>query len=284
MRPRTLPAALAPVMAGTALAVRDGAAHPGAALAALAGALAIQIGTNFANDYSDFQRGTDDRPAHGRRRLVCDGTVSARAMRNAALVAFGVAVLVGLYLVLRGGWPVAGIGVAAILAGVLYTGGPRPYGYRGFGDLAVLVFFGPVAAAGTYYVQALALSGTAVLAGFAPGLIAVAILAVNNLRDRDSDAAHGKRTLAVRFGAGFARAEHGLAIVLGCLGVPLLLLALGLAGPAVMASGLALVLAAPVIVTVRRAERPETLDAALGATGRVLVVQALLFSGGLALG
>jgi 1,4-dihydroxy-2-naphthoate octaprenyltransferase len=283
MRPRTLPAAVAPVLIGTALALRDGEAHLGAALAALGGAAAIQVGTNFANDYSDFARGTDHAPTLGRRRLLPGGLVTARAMGRATLAAFAVAVVIGLYLVLRGGWPVVAIGVASILAGLLYTGGPAPYGYRGLGDLFVLVFFGPVAVAGTYYVQALSLSGAAILAGLAPGLMAMAILAVNNLRDADSDAASGKRTLAVMLGTRFARAEHNAAILLACLAVPGLMLALGMAGPGVMVAALALVPAWPVMATIRRETDPRALNAALGATGRVMVVHALFFAGALAL-
>jgi 1,4-dihydroxy-2-naphthoate octaprenyltransferase len=204
-------------------------------------------------------------------------------MGRATLLAFAVAVAIGLYLVLRGGWPVVAIGVASILAGLLYTGGPAPYGYRGLGDLFVLVFFGPVAVAGTHYVQALSLSWAAVVAGLAPGLLATAILAVNNLRDADSDAASGKRTLAVIFGKHFARAEHTAAILLACLAVPGLMVVAGMAGPAVMVAALALLPAWPVMATVRRATEPAALDAALGATGRVMVVHALLFAAALAL-
>lgn len=283
-RMRTLPAAIAPVLIGTALALRDDTAHAGAALAALGGALAIQIGTNFANDYSDFQRGTDHAPTLGRRRLLPSGLVTAREMRNATVAAFGVAVVFGLFLVLRGGWPVVVIGVASILAGLLYTGGPAPYGYRGLGDLFVLIFFGPVAVAGTYYVQALAFSPAAVLMGFAPGMIAVAILAVNNLRDIDSDAASGKRTLAVMIGPRATRVEYMGALVIGCLGVPAAAVAFGMAGPGVLISAAALVAAAPVIASVARARDPETLNKALVGTGRVLALHALLFSAAIALG
>lgn len=276
-RPRTLPAAAAPVAIATAMAAADGAAHVGAALAALAGALAIQIGANFANDYFDFRKGTDDRPTLGRRRLLPSGLIAPGAMARAAGLAFGVAILVGLFLVWRGGWPVVGVGVASILAGLLYTGGPAPYGYRGLGDVFVLVFFGPVAVAGAYYVQALTLDWRPVAAGLGPGLIACAILAVNNLRDADSDADSGKRTLAVIFGKNFARAEHAVCIVAGAVLTPLALVLGGAAGPWALAPALTLAPALPVMRAVARATEPARLNAALGATGRLLALYAVLF-------
>lgn len=279
-RPRTLPAAVAPVLIGVAMAVSAGVAHAGAALAALVGAIAIQIGTNFANDYSDFVRGTDNRPKLGRRRLLPSGLIAPAAMARAAAAAFGVAVLVGLYLTARGGWPVVGIGLASILAGILYTGGPMPYGYRGLGDVFVLVFFGPVAVAGTWFVQALNLSWPAVVAGFGPGLVATAILAVNNLRDAQSDAASGKRTLAVIFGRRFARVQHAACILIGVAGVPLLLVLSGVAGPGVLIALLALIPAWPVMRQVFTSDDSDELNAALAGTGRVLGIYAVLFAVG----
>jgi 1,4-dihydroxy-2-naphthoate polyprenyltransferase len=280
MRLRTLPAAIAPVAIGVAIAASGGVAHAGAALAALTGALAIQIGTNFANDYFDFVKGTDDRPSLGRRRLLPSGMISPGTMARAAMIAFAVAVLVGLYLAGRGGWPVVAIGVASILAGILYTGGPMPYGYRGLGDVFVLVFFGPVAVAGTVYVQALAFDWRAVLAGFGPGLIATAILAVNNLRDAASDAASGKRTLAVILGPRFARIEHAACVLIGVAGVPLALVALGAAPAGVLLALGALIPAVPVIRSVATTDDPDTLNAALAGTGRVLGLYAVLVSVG----
>lgn len=262
---------------GVAIAAGDGAAHAGAALAALAGALAIQIGANFANDYSDFRKGTDHAPKLGRRRLLPSGLVSPAAMARAAGAAFAVACLAGLYLTARAGWPVIAIGVASILAGVLYTGGPRPYGYRGLGEVFVLVFFGPVATAGAYFVQALALDWRPVVAGLGPGLIACAILAVNNLRDADSDAASGKRTLAVMLGKRFARLEHAVCVVAGAVGAPLALVLAGAAGPLALLPTLTLLPALPVIRTVMRESDPDRLNAALAATGRLLALYAALF-------
>lgn len=277
MRPRTLPASMAPVAISVVIAADDGAAHVGAALAALTAATAIQIGANFANDYSDFRKGTDNAPKLGRRRLLPSGLVSPAAMARAAGAAFAVACLAGLYLTYRSGWPVVIIGVASILAGVLYTGGPRPYGYRGLGEVFVLVFFGPVATAGGYFVQALSVDWRLVVAGLGPGLIACAILAVNNLRDADSDAASGKRTLAVMLGKRFARMEHAACIVAGAAGVPLALVLAGAAGPWALLPMLTLLPALPVIRTVMVENDPDRLNAALGATGRLLALFAALF-------
>jgi 1,4-dihydroxy-2-naphthoate octaprenyltransferase len=278
-RPRTLPAAIAPVVIGTAMALADGGLHWGAALAALLGALLIQIGTNLANDYFDFVKGADTAARKGPRRATQAGLVSPATMWRATLITFGLAALVGLYLVARGGWPVVGIGVASILAGLLYTGGPMPYGYRGLGDLFVLVFFGPVAVAGTHYVQTLSFSPAAAIAGLGPGLISVAVLAVNNLRDIETDAVAGKRTLAVRFGPGFARWEHAGAIGLAAL-LPLGFWLAGLRGPAMALPLLMLPAAWPVIRTVFATRDGPVLNAALAGTGRLLVLYAVLFCAG----
>jgi 1,4-dihydroxy-2-naphthoate octaprenyltransferase len=200
-------------------------------------------------------------------------------MWRATLVTFGLAALVGLYLVARGGLPVVLIGVASILSGILYTGGPAPIGYRGLGDLFVLVFFGPVAVAGTHYVQTLTFSPEAAIAGLGPGLISVAVLAVNNLRDIETDAVAGKRTLAVRLGPQFARAEHAAAILLAAL-LPLGFWASGVRGPAMALPLLMLPAAWPVIRTVFTTRDGPVLNGALAGTGRLLVLYAVLFCAG----
>ncbi len=176
-------------------------------LAALIAALLIQVGTNYANDYFDFVKGTDTETRLGPTRVTHAGLVTPSQMKNATMLVFGLALLIGLYLVIRCGWPILVIGIFSILFGVLYTGGPYPLGYNGLGDIFVLIFFGPVAVAGTYYVNIQALSWTAVIAGLVPGLFSVGILTVNNFRDIDNDRAGGKHTLAVRFGRTFAIAE-----------------------------------------------------------------------------
>ena len=225
-RPKTLWAAFAPVMLGTAMASAQGGFHGPSAGVALACALLLQIATNFWNDYADHVRGADTAERVGPLRATQAGLISARAMRNAALGTFALSGLASLYLVYRGGWPLAVVGVASILSGLAYTGGPRPLGYLGLGDLFVFVFFGPVAVAGTHYVQALHWSPVAALAGCGPGALSVAILVVNNLRDIATDAPAGKRTLAVRFGATFARIEYTACLVAAGL-VPVVLWKLG---------------------------------------------------------
>lgn len=278
-RVRTLPASVAPVVMGIALAAADGTAHAASALAALLGALLIQIGTNFANDYADFANGVDHAAAGGRRRVLPEGLVTPRQMLAATVLSFGLAVLVGLFLVARGGWPIVIVGIASILAGVLYTGGPAPYGYRGLGELFVLVFFGPVAVAGTYYVQALDLDWRPVLAGLGPGFISVAILAVNNLRDIENDRARGKRTLAVMLGRGFARAEIVAAIGLAAA-LPAAFLLAGAAGPGLLAASLVLPAALPTLRLVLTCNDAPSLDACVARTGKLLVLYAALFSVG----
>ena len=198
-RPRTLPAAVAPVAAGTGAAAAVDSLLVGRALLALLVAVALQVGVNYANDYSDGIRGTDtDRV--GPLRLVGSGFASAAAVRTAALIAFCVAAVAGLALAALTTWWLLLVGAAAIVAAWFYTGGARPYGYRGLGEVSVFVFFGLVATVGTTYVQAEEITATAVLAGVGCGAFACAILVANNLRDLDTDAAAGKVTLAVRLG------------------------------------------------------------------------------------
>src|SRR3954468_10283339 len=199
-RPRTLPAAVAPVLVGTALAVTEGTFHGLRFAAALLGAIFIQVGTNLSNDYSDARRGADTEDRLGPVRVTAGGLVPPRQVLHATYVSFGLAVLCGIYLIAVAGWVILAIGAASILAGVLYTGGPRPYGYEGLGDVFVFLFFGLVAVTGSYYVQTEDLRGTAFLLAVPVGLIASAILVVNNVRDLETDRRAGKRTLAVRLG------------------------------------------------------------------------------------
>ncbi|MCP4195123.1 MAG: 1,4-dihydroxy-2-naphthoate polyprenyltransferase [Planctomycetaceae bacterium] len=221
-RPKTLLASVCPVMIGAALAYRDHVFHLPSALAALVGALSIQIGTNFCNDYCDFLQGADTENRKGPTRAVQAGLTTPRQMMVATIVSFLVTILVCIYLVYRAGWPFAVIGGLSILFGVLYTASRYSLAYLGLGDLFVLVFFGPVAVAGTYYVQALQFVPQTVIAGLAPGFISVGILVVNNLRDVDEDRAAKKRTLAVRFGLTFARLEY-LVCILAAAAIPVCL-------------------------------------------------------------
>ena len=204
-RPRTLPAAVAPVLVGTALAGTEGEFRPLAFCAALLGSVFIQIGTNLSNDYSDARRGADTEERLGPVRVTAGGLVPPRKVLVATWLAFAIAVAAGAYLIALVGWELLAIGAASILAGVLYTGGPRPYGYEGLGEVFVFLFFGVVAVTGSYYVQTEELSPLAVALSVPVGLLAAAILVVNNIRDVDTDRRAGKRTLAVRLGRGRAR-------------------------------------------------------------------------------
>ncbi len=204
-RPATLTAAVAPVLVGIAVVARDGAARPLAAGAALLTALLLQIGANFANDLFDFEKGADTEERLGPTRAVQSGLLSPSQMRTGTLWAFGAAALAGLVLVALGGWPIAVLGALAIAAGLGYTAGPWPLGYHGLGDLTVFFFFGVVAVAGTGFVQTHHLSALALAAALPMGFLVTSILAVNNLRDIDTDVRAGKRTLAVRMGRTNAR-------------------------------------------------------------------------------
>ncbi len=221
-RPKTLWAAFAPVLLGSALAQAHGGFHLTAAVVALLCAMLLQVATNFWNDYADHVRGADTAARVGPVRATAAGLISASAMRTAALLTFALSGVASLYLVYRAGWTMAVLGVVSILSGLAYTGGPRPLGYLGLGDLFVFVFFGPVAVAGTYYVQTLRFDPLVALLGCGPGALSVAILVVNNLRDIATDAPAGKRTLAVRFGPTFARLEYTLCLVVAAL-IPVLL-------------------------------------------------------------
>ena len=222
-RPKTLPAAVVPVAAGTACAHAAGGIAWAPALAALGGARALQIGTNFANDVFDAERGADGPDRIGPVRAVAAGLISARAMKLAMIAAFAVAALFGIYLVHVAGWPIVAIGIASVAAGIAYTGGPWPLGYHGLGDVFVFAFFGLVAVCGTAYVQLAYVPALAVWVALPIGALATAILVVNNLRDRATDARAGKRTLAVRLGRRGALAEYvalvalayAVAVVLG---------------------------------------------------------------------
>lgn len=279
-RPRTLVAGFVPVAVGSALALRDHVFAPGPAAAALIGALLIQIGTNLVNDYFDFKRGADTGERLGPPRATQQGWLTPSAVIRGAMVCFGLAFLVGLYLVAVAGWPLVVIGLCSLAAGYAYTGGPFPLAYNGLGDVFVLVFFGFVAVGGTYFVQAHALTPLALVAALPVGLLGVALLAVNNTRDQKTDAAAGKKTLVVRFGVGFGKAEYVACLALSALVPPALWLT-GTTGPWVMLSWAALPLAvAPLRVLFT--QTGAALNAALAATARLQLIFGLLFAVGLA--
>ena len=278
-RLRTLPAAVVPVVVGTACAAASGGVALGPALAALAGALAIQIGTNFANDVFDAERGADGPDRVGPLRAVSAGLVTAAAMKRAMAVAFGVATVLGIYLAASAGWPVIAIGVASIVSGIAYTGGPWPLGYHGLGDVFVLLFFGFVAVCGTAFVQLGHVPPLAIAAAVPVGALATAILVVNNIRDRDTDERAGKRTLAVRLGRRGALAEY-IALVVIAYAVPL-----GLAATGRLYAALP-VLSAPVAVAriraVIAAGDGPAFNGCLAATAQLLLLHGGLFAAGLA--
>ena len=277
-RPKTLGAAVAPVVMATAIAWRDGAFHWPSALCALAGAILIQIGTNFANDYFDFAKGADTDERIGPARATQTGLVAPETMRRAMLLTFAMVALPGAYVVYRGGWPFLAIGVASVACGVLYTAGPLPLGYLGLADLFVLVFFGPVAVCGTYYLQAQTLTAPVAVASLAPGLLSVALLTVNNLRDIEQDRKAGKRTLAVRFGRTFARYEYAASIGLACVAVPAHLYLTTDRRLLPLVPIIVLGMGAGGIRTVFTETEGPPLNRALGLTGRLLLVFSLLFS------
>lgn len=281
-RPATLPAAVVPVVVGTAAAWRSGAVRPGAFLAALGASLLIQIGTNYTNDYFDHRKGADTAERLGPIRLIQSGVASPGAVLRAALLAFGIAAVLGLYLISVGGWPILAIGVLSILSGLAYTGGPFPLGYNGLGDLFVYVFFGLVAVVGTYYLHAGEVAAIAWWAAQPVGFLVTAILVVNNVRDIPTDRAAGKRTLAVRLGRDATRLQYALLVGAAYL-VPPALGVLGLASPWALLPWLTLPLAVRALRVVRTREDGPALNGALRATGRLHLLFGLLFALGLAL-
>jgi 1,4-dihydroxy-2-naphthoate octaprenyltransferase len=279
-RPRTLPAAVAPVLVGTALAIHDDQFRPLAFLAALLGAMLIQVGTNLSNDYSDARRGADTEDRLGPVRVTAGGLVPPRQVLVATYGTFGLAVLVGLYLVAVAGPVILLIGAASILAGVLYTGGPRPYGYEGLGEIFVFTFFGIVAVTGSYYVQAEKLPWEAFVFAVPVGLLATAILVVNNIRDLETDRRAGKRTLAVRLGRERTRTLYALT-VFGAYAVVVVMAIVW--DPWVLLPLLSLPLALRVVALVRRHTDGPTLNDALARTGLVQLVFCVLLAGGILL-
>ncbi len=281
-RPRTLPAAIAPVLVGTAAAVQLAGELPrwGAFVAALVGSIFIQIGTNLANDYSDARRGADTADRLGPVRVTSAGLVTPQRVLTATWIAFAVAVACGIYLTTVAGVVILLIGVVSIAAGVLYTGGPRPYGYAGLGELFVFLFFGLVAVNGSYYVQVEELAALPFGLSVAVGFLATAILVVNNVRDLETDRRAGKMTLAVRIGRQNAVMLYR-ALMLGAFVVLPIALLVGDASALPLIGLLALPLAVGPMRTMSNRSDGPALNGALAATGAVLAVYSLLVSAGL---
>jgi len=279
-RPKTLPAAVAPVLVGTSLAIRYGTFHPLAFAAALLGAMLIQIGTNLSNDYSDARRGADTDERIGPVRVTAGGLVPPRQVLIATYLTFGAAVLCGVYLIAVAGWALLAVGAASILAGVLYTGGPRPYGYEGLGEIFVFLFFGIVAVAGSYFVQRRDLPWEAFALAVPVGLLISGILVVNNVRDIDTDRRAGKRTLAVRLGRERTRVLFAVIVGVAFLTswVPWFA---GALSPWLFVTAAAAPLAAGVVQTVRTHADGPSLNAALAQTARLALVFCLLLCAGI---
>ncbi|MFL5868713.1 MAG: 1,4-dihydroxy-2-naphthoate polyprenyltransferase [Thermoleophilaceae bacterium] len=281
-RPRTLPAAVSPVLVGTALAGTEDVFHPLRFVAALVGSIFIQIGTNLSNDYSDARRGADTEDRLGPVRVTAGGLMPPSTVLVGTYVAFGIAVAAGAYLTAVAGWQLLVVGVASILAGVLYTGGPRPYGYEGLGELFVFLFFGLVAVVGSYYVQVEDLRWEAFALAAPVGLLAAAILVVNNVRDIETDRRAGKRTLAVKLGRDRARRLYELMLLVAFAAPVAIWLAGGLSAWLLLAFA-ALPLAPPLVRTVRTRTDGPALNGALAGTGRLLAVFSVLLSAGVLL-
>ncbi|MEF8757483.1 MAG: 1,4-dihydroxy-2-naphthoate polyprenyltransferase [Halobacteriales archaeon] len=296
-RPQTLPAAAAPVIVGVGLAIQHGVFSPLPALAALVGAELIQIGTNFANDYYDAVKGTDAADREGFTRVTAGGLIEPREVKWAMILTYGLAILVGVYVVSVGGVPIVLVGLGGIASGILYTGGPYPFGYYGLGDLFVFVWFGVVAVVGTYYVQAVeaanvgafptwipaganALPTVAVVASLPMAALTTAILVVNNVRDLESDAAAGKYTLAVILGYRLSRAEYVGLLALAYLTPIWLWLGFGFGRAVVLPLG-TIPYAAGVTHTVLTETSGEALNPALSRTGKLLFAFAVLYAVGM---
>lgn len=281
IRPRTLPAAAAGVVMGSALAWHDGFFSPDAALACLLTALLLQIGSNLANDVFDFERGTDTPERLGPVRVTQAGLLTPSQVKAGMAIVFGLAALLGLYLAWLGGWPIIIIGLAAILSAIAYTGGPFPLGYYGLGDLFVFIFFGLASVAGTYYVQAGFVSAAAWWMTIPPGLIITAILVVNNLRDLENDRKAGKHTLAVIMGERRTKIQYLICMIVAYLVMPIAAW-VGVIPWSSLLAWLSLPLAirsAGVVFT----QRGRPLNAALAGTGQTSLLFSILFWIGLLL-
>lgn len=278
-RPKTLPAAVVPVLVGSAVAASDGAFSALPAAVALVCALLIQIGTNLANDYFDFMKGADSEHRIGPVRVTSSGLIPPSTVRNTMIGVFVLTFILGLYLVSVGGWPILVIGVSSLFCAVIYTAGPYPLAYIGLGDVFVFLFFGIVAVTGTYYVQALHWSTDALIASLPVGAISTAILVVNNYRDIDTDRKVNKKTLAVRIGRRATRMEYRLLLLLAYL-VPVIQSVRGEQPLWLLLPLLSLPFAIQVLRIVEHSTDGAALNAALAGTGRLLALYGVLYAAG----
>ncbi len=275
-RPKTLPAAAIPVIVGTALALGDRSFNFGPALAALLAALLIQVGTNFANDVFDFKKGTDTQERTGPLRVTNAGLLTPNQVLAGMWVVFGVSFLIGLYLVVIGGWPILLIGILSIFSGIVYTGGPYPLGYNGLGDIFVFIFFGPVAVCATYYLQAGTVSTISYWASLPAGFLVTAILVVNNLRDIETDRKGGKKTLAVRLGAKSTQVEY-IVLLAFSYAVPVVIWLAGLTTAMILITWFSLPLAVLLFKDIF-SNKGSSLNETLAETARLGFLYGILFS------
>ncbi len=259
------------------MAFGDGIWHWPTAILCLFGALLLQIGTNLVNDYFDFKKGADTAERKGPIRVTQAGLIKPLHMMIGIIITFLLASIVSYFVYQRGGLPIAVIAVTSILSAILYTAGPKPLGYLGLGDIFVFIFFGPVAVAGTYYVQSFEMNLGVILAGIAPGLFSAGILAVNNLRDIDTDRKSNKKTLAVRFGKDFAKMEYLFCMIGACL-IPVLVYSVTMDHPATLLCVTIAIFSIPTLNNVLNASRGEELNKELATTGILLFVYSILFS------
>lgn len=278
-RPKTLWASVSPVLIGIAMAGAAGSYHAAAGFLALLSAVLIQIGTNFYNDYKDFARGADTKTRKGPTRAVNVGLVAEDTMKRATIVVFVAAVIAGTYLMIRGGWPIVIIGASSILFAVLYTGGRYSLANLGLADIFVFIFFGPVAVAGTYYVQSLTWPPEVWIAGIGPGVLSIAILMVNNVRDIEEDRLNEKRTLVVRFGRRFGVISYAVCVLVAAATPFYLYFAYEGPLPA-LAAVIIVPLSFPIVRTLMSTPVDDglRLNRVLAATGRLLLIYSLCFS------
>jgi 1,4-dihydroxy-2-naphthoate octaprenyltransferase len=279
-RPKTLPAGLSPVLVGTALADNHGTFHVLRFLAALVGALLIQVGANLSNDYSDAKRGADTEDRLGPVRVTAGGLVPPSQVLAAVYITFGLAVLVGIYLIAVAGWQLLLVGVASIAAAVLYTGGPSPYGYKGLGEVFVFIFFGLVAVAGSFFVQLGRIDGASVALGAVVGLLPTAILVVNNTRDIDTDRHAHKKTLAVRMGRENSRRFYAALVFGAYVLLVVAILAFGLSAWLLLVL-VTVPLAVRLVQTIAAHSDGPTLNGLLAGTGQLQLAFCVLLSAGL---
>jgi len=275
-RPKTLHAAISPVLMGTTMAFADGGVHWLSAFLALFGALMIQIGTNLANDYFDHKHGKDTQERLGPMRVTQAGLVSDHAMKLAISIVFTAAFVAGIYLVYRAGWPIVIIGLLSLLFGMIYTAGPFPLAYLGIADLFAFLFFGPIALAGTYYAQTLDMNWVVLVAGIAPGCFSIALLTVNNLRDVDEDRGTNKKTLIVRLGKSYGRSQYLVSMILAAL-IPIVLWQMTSSHSGVLITLLALIFSIPAIRGMFGGAQGRGLNQTLAQTGKTQLIYTLLF-------